>query len=155
MRLDNCSTVLNFHYFQIHKWPVQLIYTLHRCNCHPQCINIGAAPLILSLRFQTIQDNADHANDQAYPPSIGPVMNCFVFEMWILMMWTRLLHMYYTNNYAWHRVQVPDFLPLFRILPEKRNATLVRAHPCTVGWFMEFSILETGNLREKGLMIRV
>ena len=115
----------------------------------------GATTVILSWRCQTVQDNAVHAKDQVYPPSIGPVMNFFVFEFWTLMMWTHFLHMYYSNNYAWHRVKVPASLPLFGILPGKRNATPVCAHPSTVGWFIEFCILETGNLLEKGLMIRV
>jgi len=44
----------------------------------------GGTPVILSLRFQTCQDNAVHVKDQAYPPSIGPAMNFCVFEIWII-----------------------------------------------------------------------
>ena len=53
---------------------------MYICNYYPQCINIGAIPVILSLRFQTIQDTAVNGKDQAHPPSIGPVMNLFVFD---------------------------------------------------------------------------
>ena len=62
---------------------------MYICNYYPQCINIGATPVILSLRFQTIQDNAVNGKDQAHPPSIGQVMNLFVFEVGIILVWTR------------------------------------------------------------------
>ena len=44
-------------------------------------IYIGATPVMLSIRFQTIQDNAVCAKDQSHPPSTGPLMNLFVFDL--------------------------------------------------------------------------
>jgi len=41
----------------------------------------AAIPGIYFLTFPNVQDNAVNAKDQAYPPSMGPVMNSFVLEI--------------------------------------------------------------------------